>query len=55
MNIKINEAQAQLLLDWMATAAEAAAADERFNESWRIDRFQNQAKALMEAFNEAAE
>jgi len=55
MNTKINEAQAQLLLDWMATAAVDAADDAQEMETWRIHRFRQQAKKLMEEFNQAAE
>jgi hypothetical protein len=50
--MKISQNQAQLLLDWMAKAAEDAATDETEGTTWRIREFKKQAKALMEQFNE---
>jgi hypothetical protein len=53
--MEINITQAEILLAWMAMAATDATDDKEEGESWRIQQFQQQAKVLMEQFNEAAE
>lgn len=50
--MRITVDQAQILLFWMAQAASDAAEDERFGETWRLERFQEQAKTLFQQFNE---
>jgi hypothetical protein len=53
--MKINATQAEVLLDWMLRAAEAAVRDHEEGEKWRIDNLGEKVKTLMEEFNEAAE
>lgn len=51
--MKITKAQAQLLLQFMAEAAEAAVEDDQTREYWRIPKFAQQAEVFQKLFNEA--
>ncbi len=50
--ITLTKQQADLLINAMADAAEAAVEDERNHEGWRIDRFRTFGAKFHEIFNE---